>query len=57
MGKHPDADGLRISVRGGGCSGLQYDFAMDSAHERDKVVEIETKTGKRYRLNSHLERI
>jgi iron-sulfur cluster assembly protein len=41
MEKHPDADGLRISVRGGGCSGLQYDFAMDALHDRDKIVEHE----------------
>lgn len=39
MSKHPEADGLRIRVRGGGCSGLQYEFAMDARHERDIVVE------------------
>ena len=38
-GKHPEADGLRIRVRGGGCSGLQYEFGMDSLEPRDQVFE------------------
>ena len=37
--KHPEADGLRVSVHGGGCSGLQYDFGMDTLHPRDHVIE------------------
>jgi iron-sulfur cluster assembly protein len=32
--------GLRIQVKGGGCSGLQYDMSWaESAKERDKVFE------------------
>lgn len=38
---HPEADGLRIRVRGGGCSGLQYEFVMDAQHERDNVFEAD----------------
>ena len=35
----PDA-GLRVQVKGGGCSGLQYDMSWaDSPKERDKVFE------------------
>lgn len=34
------AAGLRIQVKGGGCSGLQYDMSWaDSPKERDKVFE------------------
>lgn len=39
LSKHPEADGLRIQVRGGGCSGMQYEFSVDKLHDRDKVVE------------------
>jgi len=39
MKKHPEHDGLRIKVRGGGCSGLQYEFAMDVRHPRDVLFE------------------
>ncbi|MCG7900163.1 MAG: iron-sulfur cluster assembly accessory protein [Candidatus Thiodiazotropha lotti] len=34
--------GLRISVTGGGCSGLQYGMALEeSANDEDAVLEIE----------------
>jgi iron-sulfur cluster assembly protein len=32
-----DLDGLRISVIGGGCSGLQYRLQLDSSKETDSV--------------------
>lgn len=31
--------GLRIGVRGGGCSGLEYMMDFDVAHDGDKVYE------------------
>jgi len=31
--------GLRVAVRGGGCSGFQYQLALDEQHEGDQVFE------------------
>src|SRR5246127_5197974 len=31
--------GLRVGVRGGGCSGFQYQLAFDDQHEGDAVFE------------------
>lgn len=31
--------GLRVGVRGGGCSGFQYALALDERHEDDHVFE------------------
>ncbi len=37
---HPDSHNLRVSVRGGGCSGLMYDLNFDGQiSESDKVFE------------------
>ena len=35
----PDDVGLRLSVKGGGCSGLSYDLQFDSGVEDDNVIE------------------
>lgn len=31
--------GLRVAIRGGGCSGFQYALAFDSKHDDDQVFE------------------
>ena len=33
--------GLRVGVRGGGCSGFQYQLALDEARDGDQVFEHE----------------
>ncbi len=35
-----DEAGLRVGVRGGGCSGFQYALALDEKREDDNVFEI-----------------
>lgn len=35
----PDVDGVRLAVRGGGCSGLSYVLEFDKTREGDHVVE------------------
>ena len=35
----PDTAGLRVGVRGGGCSGFQYALALDEQRDGDKVFE------------------
>lgn len=38
----PEGYGLRVGVRGGGCSGLSYTMGFDAeAKEGDKVIEAE----------------
>ena len=37
---HPDGYNLRVSVKGGGCSGLMYDLDFDGEiRESDKIFE------------------
>ena len=33
-----EATGLRVSVKGGGCSGFQYEFTFDETKDEDEVV-------------------
>lgn len=33
--------GLRVGVRGGGCSGFQYQLAFDKQSDEDEVFEIQ----------------
>lgn len=33
--KDPDAYGLRLAIKGGGCSGMSYDLKFDEKQEKD----------------------
>lgn len=35
----PDKSGLRLEVRGGGCSGMSYGLSFDNVQEKDNVIE------------------
>ena len=37
--ENADEQALRVSVRGGGCSGFQYSLALDKAKEDDHVFD------------------
>lgn len=37
----PDGYGLRVGVKGGGCSGMSYVLGFDKEREKDKVFEID----------------
>lgn len=37
--EEPDKTGLRMEIRGGGCSGMSYGMRFDNAQEKDHVVE------------------
>ena len=39
QGADTDTAGLRVGVRGGGCSGFQYNLAFDQQKEEDAVFE------------------
>ncbi|WP_280322892.1 HesB/IscA family protein [Sulfitobacter faviae] len=39
MGAADEGKALRIAVEGGGCSGFQYDIALDEPAEDDLVLE------------------
>ncbi len=39
-GQAEDKDsGLRVAIRGGGCSGFQYALAFDKKHDDDQIFE------------------
>ncbi len=40
--KGPEKVGLRLSVKGGGCSGLSYAMNFDGKHDNDNVFEFDS---------------
>ena len=40
-GQSEEQTGLRVAIRGGGCSGFQYALAFDEQREGDKVYEYQ----------------
>jgi len=40
MTEEPGSSGLRLEIRGGGCSGMSYGLGLDNAQENDHVVEV-----------------
>lgn len=39
--KDPKTQGLRLAVKGGGCSGLSYDMKFDEIKDKDLIQEFE----------------
>jgi iron-sulfur cluster assembly protein len=39
-GQAGDESGLRLAVRGGGCSGFQYALAFDQQRDGDQIYEV-----------------
>lgn len=39
LAAEPDKSGLRLEVRGGGCSGMSYGLSFDNPQEKDHVLE------------------
>jgi len=39
QGADVETAGLRVGVRGGGCSGFQYALAFDNQHDEDTIFE------------------
>src|SRR4051794_33955234 len=37
--ENPEVSGLRVGVRGGGCSGFQYLLAFDEQRDGDTIIE------------------
>lgn len=41
QGEQAEGAGLRVGVRGGGCSGFQYALAFDERRDDDEVFEVD----------------
>lgn len=39
LANEPDKSGLRLEVRGGGCSGMSYGLGFDNPQEKDHILE------------------
>lgn len=38
--ENPDAQGLRLGVKGGGCSGMSYKLSFDKRQDNDYVIDL-----------------
>lgn len=41
LASQPGTSGLRLEVKGGGCSGMSYGLSFDNVQENDNVVETQ----------------
>ena len=41
LAQEPGTSGLRLEVKGGGCSGMSYGLGFDNARENDNIVETQ----------------
>lgn len=41
LANEPDKAGLRLEIRGGGCSGMSYGLIFDNPTEQDHVIEAD----------------
>ncbi|MBI4532424.1 MAG: iron-sulfur cluster assembly accessory protein [Candidatus Melainabacteria bacterium] len=41
LGAEPSKSGLRLEVRGGGCSGMSYGLSFDNPQENDHIIETQ----------------
>ena len=39
LAEEPGKSGLRVEIRGGGCSGMSYGMSFDNAQEKDHVLD------------------
>ena len=39
LADEPGKEGLRLEIRGGGCSGMSYGLSFDTAQEKDHIIE------------------
>lgn len=39
LANEPDKAGLRLEVKGGGCSGMSYGLTFDNPQEKDNLIE------------------
>ena len=41
LANEADKSGLRLEIRGGGCSGMSYGLSFDNAQDKDNIIETQ----------------